>query len=53
MRTVVSFSLSHISVFNPTDPVGTLRNLTNIGSKEIISSLIDKLNMKIDGGQLI
>lgn len=40
-------------VFNPSDPVGTLRNLTNIGSKEIIGTMLDKINMTVDGGQLI
>ena len=40
-------------VFNPADPVGTLRNLTNIGSKEIIGTMLDKINMTVDGGQLI
>jgi len=41
------------SMFNPADPVATLRNLTNMGSKEIIGAMIDKINMVVDGGQLI
>ena len=40
-------------VFNPSNPVSTLRNLTNMGSKEIVGTLIDKVNMTVDGGQLI
>ena len=50
---VIDFKfLTHI-VFNPADPVGTLRNLTNFGSKEMIGALLDKINMTVDGGQLI
>jgi hypothetical protein len=40
-------------VFNPSDPVGTLRNLTTMGTKEIIGPLVEKINMTVDGGQLI
>ena len=40
-------------VFNPSDLVGTLRNLTNMGSKEIIETMIEKINMPLNGGQLI
>ena len=40
-------------VFNPQNPVGTIRNLTNMGSTEIIGSMLDKINMIVDGGQLI
>ena len=40
-------------VFNPGNPVGTIRNLTGLGNKEIIESFIGKINMMIDGGELI
>lgn len=38
------------SIFNPSNPVSTLRNLTNMDSKEIVTSLLDKINMNVDGG---
>lgn len=37
-------------VFNPQNPVNTLRNLTNMESKELIGAMIDKVNMVVDGG---
>lgn len=40
-------------VFNSGNPVATIRNMTNIGSKEIISTMIDKVNMMVDGGELV
>lgn len=33
--------------------MATIRNLTNIGSKEIIGTMIDKVNMMVSGGELI
>jgi hypothetical protein len=46
-------STEHFKVYNPQNPVATIRNLTNMGSPQIIDSLIDKVNMLVDGGQLI
>lgn len=40
-------------VFNPSDPIGTLRNLTNLGTPQITESILEKINPEIDGGQLI
>lgn len=40
-------------MFNSGNPVATIRNMTNIGSKEIISTMIDKVNMMVDGGELV
>ncbi len=40
-------------VLNPSNPVATIRNLTNLGSKEIIGTMIDKVNMMVSGGELI
>lgn len=56
MKTQVTsktFNQVWLIVFNPADPVATLRNLTNMGSKEIIGAMIDKINIVVDGGQLI
>ena len=33
--------------------MGTIRNLTGLGNKEFISTFIDKVNMLVDGGELI
>ena len=40
-------------VFNPSNPVATIRNMTNLGNKEIVAQMIDKVNMLVDGGELI
>jgi hypothetical protein len=40
-------------VFNPSNPVATIRNMTGLGNKEIIKGMIDKVNMLVDGGELI
>jgi hypothetical protein len=39
--------------FNSSNPVATLRNLTNFGSKELLGPLLDKVNMLVSGGELI
>ena len=52
-KTISYLSLIYDLVFNPSNPVQTIRNMTNLGSKELIASFIDKVNMLVDGGELI
>ncbi len=40
-------------VFNPSNPVATIRNMTGLGNKELIAGMIDKVNMLVDGGELV
>jgi hypothetical protein len=40
-------------VLNPNNPVATIRNLVSIGNVELITPLLDKVNMLADGGELI
>jgi hypothetical protein len=40
---------------NPNNPLASIRNLTAMGlsSKDMIEGLLDKVNMIVDGGDLI
>jgi hypothetical protein len=42
--------LIHCLVFNASNPVQTVRNMTGIANKEMISAFVDKINMLVDGG---
>lgn len=54
-RTVPIFILitSNSIVLNPNNPVAAVRNLVSIGNAEIITPLLEKVNMLADGGELI
>lgn len=49
------FSINHplTLVFNPSNPVATIRNMTGLGNKELVAGMIDKVNMLVDGGELV
>ncbi|CDW79057.1 ankyrin repeat domain-containing [Stylonychia lemnae] len=44
---------SFANFFNPSNPVATIRNMTGLGNKDLIAGMIDKVNMLVDGGELI
>ena len=46
-------SLTLQIVFNPSNPVQSIRNLTNFGSKELIGPMLEKVNMMVHGGELV
>ena len=39
--------------FNSSDPVAMIRNMTNLGNKDILEKMMANVDMYVDGGQLI
>lgn len=52
-RTVRLDIITLTLVFNPKNPLQTIRGLSSLGNKELVKSLMDKIDIHIDGGELI
>jgi hypothetical protein len=52
-RTVRALFVLTYTVFNPQNPVSTLRNMTSMNNPQLVDALIDKIDILVDGGQLI
>ena len=39
--------------FNGSDPIALIRNMTNMGNKDMLEKMMANVDMYVDGGQLI